>query len=256
MDLAIVTDELRVPQCDAFPLVREWQITRIELRGLTGGRIPDGDTEEALRLVKEHAMVVTSISPGVFKCKPEEREINEDLERLKRAVSLCPRFDCRQIIIFTVQNPDRAKRAPKLVVDAIAEAGRLAAGAGIRLALENEPGYHAVGARSLLDIVNAVGLDSVGANWDPGNAWPYDPEIDDGPRILGDRLFNVHAKDAAERDGKRIFDALGRGAINWRAQVECLRAVGYTGPFVIETHCEPGIEKSRLSIEAARMLLA
>ncbi len=255
MVLTVVTDELKVSQAEAFAHLHAWGISYVEFRGLTGGRVPDGDAEEARRLVQQYGMTVTSISPGVFKCKPDEREIDEHLGRLRRTIALCPDFGCQQMIIFTVQDTDANERPPKLAVEAVKEAGRLAAEAGIRLALENEPGYTAVGVRSLRQLIDAVGLDNVGANWDPGNAWPYDPDLDDGPRILGDRVFNVHAKDTAERNGKRVFDALGRGQVHWRVQVDGLLSVSYAGPFVIETHCEPGVEKTRMSIEAARRLL-
>jgi len=255
MVLAIVSDELGGPQPEAFALISEWAVSHVELRGLTGGRIPDGDIEEAVRLVGQYAMRVTSISPGVFKCPPEEAKIAAHLERLKATLAVCPRFRCRQIIVFSVQNPTGAAHPPKLVVDALKEAGRLAREAGVRLTVENEPGYTAVGVRALAELVDAVGMDNVGANWDPGNAWPYDPDIDDGPRILGSRVFNVHVKDTAMRGGKRVFDSVGRGDIRWQAQVDGLRAIGYAGPFVVETHCEPGVEKTRASVEAVRALL-
>ena len=248
MILSIVTDELGLTAAESFALIRSWGVDHVELRGLTGGRIPDGDVDEAADLVAQHGMTVTSISPGVFKCGPTESDVAEHLDRLRRTIEVCPRLGCRPIIVFTLQSPSPDRLPAALVVDAISEAGRLAEQAGLRIALENEPGYTAVGARRLAALVDAVGMPNVGANWDPGNAWPFDPEIDDGPAILADRLFNVHVKDTAERDGARVFDAPGLGEIDWQAQLAGLRFVGYDGPIVVETHCEPRVEKSHASV--------
>jgi len=255
MVLSIVTDELRVAQERAFALIEEWGLSHVELRGITGGRIPDGDVDEALRLVQRHGMGVTSISPGVFKCRPCQAEIDQHLERLRRTIALCPRFDCRQIIVFSIQNVAGDDAPPPLVVEAIRQAGRLAAAADVRLAIENEPGFHAVTSRSLAALIDEVNMPNVGANWDPGNAWPYDQDIDRGPLMLESRLLNVHAKDTAIRAGERVFDALGKGGVNWRRQIGNLRAMGYGGPVVVETHCEPGVETSRANAEILRAWL-
>ena len=255
MQLSIVSDELRLPQPEAFDLISRWGLTNVELRSLTGGRIPDGDVEETAGLIAQYGMNVAALSPGIFKCRPIEAEIVAGLERLNRTLPLCGRLGCGQVIVFTVQAPEGEGNPPELVVDALREAGRLAGEAGLRLALENEPGYTAVGSRTLAALIDAVARENVGGNWDPGNAWPFDPEIDDAPRILGERIFNVHAKDCAERDGKRVHVALGRGSIDWRGQIEGLQAIGYEGMVTVETHCEPGVERSRENVDILRTWL-
>ena len=256
MVLSIVTDELGLAVPESVALIKDWGIDAVELRGLTGGRIPDGDVGEVVDLLARHEMAVTSISPGVFKCQPTESDIAEHLTRLRRAIEVCPRLGCRQVVIFTLQSTTPDQPPPRPVVEAISEAGRLAEQAGLRLALENEPGYTAVGARHLANLIDAVGMANVGANWDPGNAWPFDPDIDAGPVILADRLFNMHVKDTTHRGGERVFDAPGLGAIDWQAQLDGLHRVGYDGPVVVETHCEPRVEKSRASVTTVRGWLA
>jgi len=255
MMLSIVSDELKIPQGEAFPLIREWGVERVELRGLTGGRIPEGDVDEAAALVASHGVAVTALSPGVFKCAPGSDEIASDLERLERTLPLCERFGVDLVIVFAVQNPDWNADDPAdgetmgPAVDALCAAGRLAAEAGVRLAIENEPAYTAVSSRGLAHLIDRVGLENVGANWDPGNAYPFDPEIDSAVGILGDRIFNVHVKDTWAREGQRGFDAVGGGQIDWRGHIDALGNAGYGGAIVVETHCIPGVEKSKRSVD-------
>lgn len=261
MKLSIVSDELKIPQAEAFPLIASWDFEYVELRGLTGGRLPDGDADEVVTLVNRFGLEVTALSPGVFKCRPEEQELGEHVGRLKRTIPLCGRFHTDVVIVFPVQNLEWVSSDPAdgniepIVVDALREAGTIAGEAGVRIAIENEPGYTAVTARGLAKLIDAIGMDNVGANWDAGNSYPYDPEIDYAVTILGDRVFNVHVKDAWVRDGKRGFDAVGKGEIDWAGQIDALRSAGYDGAIVVETHCLPGVEKSKESTVALRTLI-
>ena len=136
-----------------------------------------------------------------------------------------------------------------LVIEALREAGRLAAADGVRLAIENGVAHVAGSARSMANVLDVVGMENVGANWDPGNAWPWDPDLDAAPTILGDRIFNIHVKDTTIREGKRVHDSVGNGSIDWKGQMDLLKGIGYAGPVVIETHCTPSVEKSRENLD-------
>ena len=256
MRLSIVTDELKTPLAEALSILDGWKVRNIELRGLDGGRIPDGDVENALSRVRAHGCTVTSLSPGVFKCACDEQEIEKHIERFQRTLELCDSFGCGQVIVFSIQGQEsRLAAPPALVVEALRETGRIAAQHGVRVAIENEPGYTATGCRALANLINAVGMENIGANWDPGNAFPFDPEIDDAVRVLAGRIFNVHVKDTSVQGDHRRFDSVGKGQINWKKQINDLAASAYEGCLVIETHCEPGIEKTRESLDAVRRLL-
>lgn len=261
MQLAIVSDELKLPQQEAFRHIHDWGIRYVELRGLTGGRIPDGDVDEVQRLVESFGMTVTSLSPGVFKCPPDTVSIDEHLDRLDQTIRVCEKLAVQQIIVFPIQNPDQTTgdgQPTSLVVDAFREAGRRASDHGIRLAIENEPEYTAVTARGLASLIDAIAMQNVGANWDPGNAYPWDPEIDDAIGILRDRVFNVHVKDTWVRGEKRGFDSVGNGDIDWKRQVDQLSKRDYEGYIVVETHCAPEVSvgKSRENVDALRRLIS
>ena len=190
MFLSIVSDELKVPPAEAFELISRWGLGHVELRGMGDGRIPEGDVQSIAALVKQYRMKVSGVSPGVFKCAPQRRQIAEGIERLKLTLNLLPLLQTDLVIVFPIQ-AEAEGNPPQLVIDGLKEAGRLAKEENARIAIENEPGYTAVGARALAELVDAVGMENVGANWDPGNAWPYDTEIDQAVEILGDRIFNA-----------------------------------------------------------------
>ena len=251
MFLSIVSDELKVPPAEAFELISRWGLSNVELRGMGDGRIPEGDVQSIAALVKQHRMKVSGVSPGVFKCAPVSTEIRESLKRLELTLNLLPLLQTDLVIVFPIQ-AETEGNPPKAVVDALKEAGKLAADADARIAIENEPGYTAVGSRALAELVDAVGMDNVGANWDPGNAWPYDTEIDRGVEILGKRIFNVHVKDTTKRAGERVFDSVGKGSIDWKGQIDGLKVMGYGGAVVVETHCRPGVKKSLENVDTLR----
>ena len=256
MRLSVVTDELKTPFAEALSILDGWNVQNIELRGLDGARIPDGDVQNALSQVRAHGLTVTGLSPGVFKCACDEREIEKHIDRFRRTLQLCDVFGCGQVIVFSVQGREfRASAPPTIVVEALRETGRIAARHGVRVAIENEPGYTATGCRALANLTNAVDMENVGANWDPGNAFPFDSEINDAVRVLAGRIFNVHVKDTVVQGDSRRFDSVGKGQIDWKKQITDLAASSYKGCLVIETHCEPGIEKTRESLEAVRTLL-
>jgi sugar phosphate isomerase/epimerase len=261
MKLSIVSDELKIPQAEAFEMISQWGFRNVELRSATGGRFPDGNLDELERLIAEHTMTVTALSPGVFKCGPEADALHTDLERLGRTLDTCERFGTKLIIVFPIHNPGWDEDNPAdgeitdTVVNAMREAGRMAADHGVRLAIENEPAYTAVTAGGLARLIDAVGMDNIGGNWDPGNAYPWDQEIVRGPEILGDRIFNVHVKDCWVRDNERGFDSVGNGDIDWKAQVDGLTKLGYDGAIVVETHCQPGVEKSKENTDSLKAIV-
>ncbi len=251
MFLSIVSDELKVPPAEAFELISRWGLSHVELRGMGDGRIPEGDVQTIAALVKQHNLKVSGVSPGVFKCAPVEREIKDGLKRLDLTLTLLPLLQTDLVIVFPVQAKSEGNPSA-LVLEGLKEAGRIAAESDARIAIENEPGYTAVGARALAELIDAVGMDNVGANWDPGNAWPFDAELDNAVEILGDRIFNVHVKDTTKRRGERVFDSVGNGSIDWKHQIDSLKKHNYEGAVVVETHCRPGVKKSLDNVDTLR----
>ena len=117
MTISIVTDELGLELEPAIEAIKSWGLDHVELRGVVGGRYPDGFLEGTAKLVSENGLTVTALSPGVFKCLPEKDIIAKHLERLQIAVSGAPMFGADQVIVFSVESPD-GDPPQQMVVDA------------------------------------------------------------------------------------------------------------------------------------------
>ena len=87
-------------------------------------------------------------------------------------------------------------------------------------------------------LINEIGLDNVGVNFDPANfvsGGRGNPN--DAMEMLGCRVFGMHAKDAVpakfgEVNGKQT--QIGEGKVDFRRLIQQLKDVGYQGGIVIE----------------------
>jgi sugar phosphate isomerase/epimerase len=114
----------------------------------------------------------------------------------------------------------------------------VAAREGCRLALENEAVcWGATGAEAAL-LVRQVGVDRLSLCWDPGNSAragtpsPFPGEYED----LKDLVTHVHVKNFDPDTG--AWSMAEEGLVDWPGQLDALRADGYRGFVVVETHLD------------------
>jgi sugar phosphate isomerase/epimerase len=126
---------------------------------------------------------------------------------------------------------------------------------GVKVAIEMHPGFCVYNAETMLALREAVGLDNLGANFDPSHLFWQGADPGHAIRALGDSIFHFHAKDTkidtintavnGVLDTKSYRDQLnrswifrtvgyGHGADVWRDMVSNLRLVGYDGALSIE----------------------
>lgn len=294
MQIALVTDEVSADLDTALELARSWEIERIELRGVGEGRYPRvGDALRALtpRLVAEYGVSVAALSPGLFKIPygdpdgpvafyqwaTSERHrgvasaqalLEDHLERLlPECIEAALELSCPIISCFTLMPAGPALHREMLgvsddpppgIVEAIREAGRRCAAAGLVLAVENEMTCWGATAARTAEIVRAVGEPNVGITWDPANAYlaGETTPFPDAYRAVADLVRLVHFKDV-RRDpdsGRRQFCV--DGEIDWAGQLAALRADGYDGTISIETHMRPKVAPSEALARRLRALLA
>jgi L-ribulose-5-phosphate 3-epimerase len=140
--------------------------------------------------------------------------------------------------------PAPAEPGREAVLEALAEAGKLAAARGIKLAFETGQ-ETALLLRLTLD---ELALPNLKVNFDPANMLLYD--MGDPIRaveILGADIRSVHVKDARRPTAPGEWGQevpLGQGEVNIREFVNALKKNGYTGPLVIER--EVGDQAGRL----------
>jgi sugar phosphate isomerase/epimerase len=118
------------------------------------------------------------------------------------------------------------------------EAARVAAGEGVRLAVENHFDFT---TDEFLDLINRVNSPYFGMTFDTGNALRIGDDPVESARLLAPHAFATHTKDVAPLYGvspkEWYFFAcvpVGQGIINMPALVDALLAGGYQGLFAIE----------------------
>ncbi len=259
--LGIVSDEIATDFRTAVRHGLSWGITRYEIRCLVSGRVPDvnrAEWQDALAAVREHGLTITALSPGILK---HSLDRSDDLEReirevLPRTIDCAEQCGARLIIVFGVKRrtPESAGDHGR-VVELLQRAAGTAALAGMKLAIENEPGFHCDTGAATRRIIDAVGSPALGANWDPCNAFGTDEiPYPDGYLALRPVILNVHAKDTA-RGSLIQCVPIGDGAIDWTGQIRAIVADGIVPHVTIETHCLPLVEQSGRNVRTLRALI-
>jgi sugar phosphate isomerase/epimerase len=262
IELGIVSDEICPDFREAVAMGMSWDMTRYEIRCVKSGRVPAVDRaewEDILSCVREHHLSITALSPGIFKHQLSMKaEIIRELEEtLPATIAMAKECDCPLVIIFGLQ---REKNEPpqhyRDVLDILRRAALVAQKADIRLAIENEPGFWCDTGTNTARIIHDVNVPSLGANWDPANAYgTIEVPYPDGYRAIRSNIFNVHVKDT-KRGALIECVPVGKGVIDWKGQIDALLRDKIVGHVTIETHSLPLIEKSKENVEALRRLLS
>ena len=261
LPLGIVSDEIATDFRTAVRHGLSWGITRYEIRCLTSGRVPDVDPaewEDAVAAVREHGLTITALSPGILKHSLDrsgdlEKEVRETLPR---TIGLARQCGAPLIIVFGVQRR-KAEAAGDhgRVVDLLRRAAETAALAGMKIAIENEPGFHCDTGAATRKMIDEAGSPALGANWDPCNAFGTDElPYPDGYAAIRPVILNVHAKDTA-RGSLIQCVPIGEGAIDWAGQIGALVADRIVPHVTIETHCLPLVEQSGKNVRTLRALI-
>jgi L-ribulose-5-phosphate 3-epimerase len=168
----------------------------------------------------------------------------ERIDRLKWAIHRTMALGLSDLSLHAGFLPEQDEPGRSAVLEALAEAGSLAAARGITLAFET--GQETADLLRLT--LDELGLPNLKVNFDPANMLLYD--MGDPVRaveILGPDIRSVHAKDARRPTvpgqwGQEV--PLGQGEVNIREFVSALKKNGYTGPLIIER--EVGDQAGRL----------
>jgi sugar phosphate isomerase/epimerase len=126
----------------------------------------------------------------------------------------------------------------EVVVDGFARASEVAGNAGLRVAIEPHPYRWVSSGQGMMRLVERVGADNFGFNFDPSHIFPAGDMPHYVALTLGKRIFNTHFSD---NDGHtNAHWRPGRGKIDWKAILSSLQAIGYSGPITLELEDAPG----------------
>ncbi len=261
LDLGIVSDEISPDFSEALRYGAEWGLSIYELRVLRSGRVPAVDPSEfreVLALIKDRGVIVSALSPGIFKHHlSKKQEILAELkETLPRSIDMAGQLGTKLIIVFGFQRePGEPEGRVNDWLENMRKASEIAAKAGIRLAIENEPGFWADSGFNTAALIRKVGAPNLGANWDPCNGYgTAEQPYPDGYESVKDVIFNVHVKDTLKGSLIQCVP-VGEGAIDWKGQIGAIVRDKVVKHVTIETHCLPLIENSKKNVDLLRTYL-
>ncbi|MAG56518.1 MAG: hypothetical protein CMJ83_09530 [Planctomycetes bacterium] len=259
--LSIVTDEVSQDLLECRGFLDEVGLRGVEVRGVGGRRVPDlaPSDVQALTSWRSDGIRINALSPGIFKGAIDdvERADRELADTLPRTLDLAASLGVEQVIAFSFEDPSR--RGLARAADALARAAATCAAAGVRLLIENEPGFCASTGPELEALLESAGDPSLFVNWDPANSTDRsETGLRDAVERLGARIRNVHVKNGRGRVEDLLLDygPLADGEVDWPAHLRALDAIGYEGPLALETHFPPLRESSRQLVSELRAMIA
>lgn len=242
MTLSIFTDEINRHSPErAVSLAKTWGLTHVEVRSLSQGRFPrvsDQEFEDFRLLIADAGLFVSGVSPGFFKCPPDDPSISKDLsETLPRACEWAQRLGINQVSSFAFRRDD-TETPPAVVIDLVGKMTEIVRKQGCLLILENEAACWGSTGTEAAQIIRAVGSDKISLCWDPGNsaragsACPFPDEYE----TIKDLISHVHMKNFDPETGS--WSLIDRGKVDWPGHIAALIRDGYDGYLVIETHTD------------------
>ena len=174
MTISIFTDEINRDSPErALTLAKAWDVSHVEVRSLWKGRFPnvtDQEREAFQTLLEQSGRAVSGVSPGFFKCLPDDPAIPRVLaEDLPRTCDWARRLGTDHISCFAFRRTD-ADQPPSEVSEIISQMADIVQAHGCRLVLENEASCWGATGLEAAAIIRTVGADKLSLCWDPGNA--------------------------------------------------------------------------------------
>ncbi|MDX1982456.1 MAG: sugar phosphate isomerase/epimerase family protein [Bryobacteraceae bacterium] len=268
--IAAITDEYSPDLATALDAMVETGMTGAELRVLWGKNIMDLSDDElkwARDMVNERNLKVISIASPLLKCVlPDSPPIDtrfqhdvfaskhtfEDQPRLAERAFFIAKFLGAPIVrVFSYWRTVEPAKCFDGIVEALDRFSREADREGLTIGLENEHACNIATAAETLKVLDALPNHNLQVVWDPANCLisGQNPFPEGYRQLPPSRIAHVHAKDCQlAADHKYVWGPLGTRSIDWKGQMQALKADGYPGFVSLETHwAGPGNNKFEAS---------
>jgi inosose dehydratase len=204
---------------------------------------PESMNAQDVRLLRErfHGMQLTPLTVGAF-CDPLDPP---QAEAFRRRIDFAQQLGASFVMGDVSPDAETGERRRELV-KALRWFGDYAKERGIWIALETHEGPTRNG-RLARELLCEVDHSSVGFNYDTGNIYYYNDDIDPAEDIqeIADRVIHVHLKDTQGGKSQWQFCALGEGRVNFPNVIQTLESVGYDGPYSLEIEGWEGEDLNR-----------
>jgi len=259
--IGVISDEVSEDFDHAcYVISKQFGLGWIELREMWGKNlqaVSDEEIARAQKILAKYELQVTDISSPLYKVDwPEaphsqygskddlhgadETKFNQQQEVLERSISLAKQFKTNKVRCFDFWRIDDVKPYRKAINAKLQEAAEFAAKQDVMLVLENEFACNTATGREAAATLAGIPSRNLALNWDPGNA-VMRGELDAYPggwdALPKDRIHHCHVKNAVkDATGKIVWSPVDVGYIDWTAQFEALKAIGYADAVNLETH--------------------
>jgi sugar phosphate isomerase/epimerase len=271
LPIAAITDEFSPDLETALSVMKEIEMTGVELRVINGKNILDLSEAELTRAKTQIAAAglrVVSIASPLLKCvlpaaPPLDDRFQHDVFASKHTFEDQPRlaahafkvanfFSAPLIRVFSYWRTVEPPRCFDAIAQALQSLADQAAQRGVVIGLENEHACNIATASETATLINRVPHSNLQIVWDPANCLVAgERPFPEGYSLLpAKRIAHVHAKDCHMDGHIPVWGPLGTRAVPWKEQVAALLADGYHGYLSLETHWPgPGANK----LEASRI---
>jgi len=240
---AVITDEISQDINVAAELAHEFKLDGLEIRSVNERgphELTVSDIAEIKAAMEKYNLECAAISSPFFKCNITDAEIEENILLLKKCIRLAKELGTKYIRGFTFFKGGSLEDALPKITDAYKKIEQMLIDEDIYILLESDPSLYTSCGESLSRVIKAINSERVKGLWDPGNDI-YSPENEvpypDGYSHMKGLISHVHIKDAVKNpDGTISGVAFGKGDVDFEGQLKALKADGYDGYIVMETH--------------------
>jgi len=188
-----------------------------------------------------------------------EHERENSVHWTLRALEYCRALGCSRLVLHpgaraSMEVKGDLDDVKNRIVDSLKAVSSVAKNYGVGLLLENMMPYglrrYGSSVQDLLEIIHEVNSDFLGVCLDTGHTIMSKLNVYDEVKIADEFLYSIHAN---ENDGNRDAHLvpLNREAIDWKLFLKKLRAIRYSGPFMVEVR---GGEKPSSVVNEAKLL--
>ena len=168
-----------------------------------------------------------------------DKHIGKQIEFVERQINLANRLGVSILRIFVsnIQAEHLDRHVVERAIKNLKKAALLAEQANVRLALENHYGITAT-ADDVIHIIECVGSDYVGANFDPANFVSSGDDPVEAGKKLAPYIFHTHLKDCVYTGKGQYFGydyvEIGSGTIDYESILSNLKKSKYEGYLSLE----------------------
>lgn len=245
--LSVISDEISQDFQRVVDVCKEYGVPQVEPRSVWDTpphKLSDDQLQQMKRILDEAEMSVSAIAAPFLKCDlGDEKAYNEHLDLLRRCAEMCHLFGCNIVRGFTFWKTGPAEAVWQQLLDSYAKPIKICEDEGIFIGIENEASTHIATAAEAERMYKDLNSPKVRAIWDAANevfAENGELPFPDAWERMKPWLIHVHIKDAVKdpeaEGGARCVPVGDGGYIDYPAQFQALKDMGYEGACSLETH--------------------